>query len=109
MIIKQRVSRKCKTCGLSKLVKHEEYGCDNCKKPIDFGKPAIERDYLQITVFHQHREGTDDLEFCSWQCVFEKLKELKTDSFISLPYLSFERTNPEMGVDAFWKAIRECS
>jgi len=109
MIIKQRVSRKCKECGLSKLVKHEEYGCDNCKAPIEPDKSAIDRDHLRVTVFHQHREETDTLEFCSWECVFRKLRELKTDHFIDLPYLSFERTNPEMGVDAFWKAIRECS
>lgn len=108
MIIKESVSKKCSECGLHKLVKHEEYGCDNCKAPIEPDKPAIERDHLRITIFHKHRERTDDLEFCSWECVFRKLRELQTDSFISLPELSFERTNPKMGVNAFWKAIREC-
>ena len=109
MIIKQRKWKQCPECKSRSLLSEEVYGCDNCRKPIDFDKPDKEKEYLRLTVFYHYRDETDDLEFCSWECVFERLKELKTDSFIDLPYISFEMKNPKMGIEAFWKAIRNIS
>ena len=107
MILRERKLKKCPKCGLHKLVKDAVFGCDNCRKPIDFNKPEKEREYLHMTVFY-HDEACDseELHLCSWACVFEKLKTTKTDSFISLPYLSYDMANPKMGVEGFWEAIR---
>jgi len=107
MIIKEREYKVCPECGDKKLVKEEKYGCDNCEKPIDFDKQDEEREHLDITVFYKDEScEAKHLHFCSWRCVFEKLKTINTDSFISLPYLSFDMVNREMGAEGFREALR---
>lgn len=105
MIIKEREYKTCPECGSKELVEEAVFGCDNCEKPIDFNKSEKEREYLHITVFYHEKEGTDSLHLCSWKCVFQKLRTLKTDSFIDLPYLSFDMANREMRVEGFWEAL----
>ena len=106
MIIKEKKYKACKECGHREFVSDEEYGCDNCKKPIDLDKQNQEREYLGITVFYGNAEHVDNLHLCSWHCVFQKLKTIKTNDFISLPYLSFDMANPKMGPKGFWEAIK---
>lgn len=104
MIIQKAKWTQCKECGRDKeLIQQELHGCDCCKKTMGNAKEGME-DYLEITVFH-HNGKTQRLEFCSWKCVFKKLKTIKTDYFISLPYLHFDvRTKGQTHKD-FWKAI----
>jgi len=97
MIIKERKFRECPECGSKKLIKDEEYGCDTCKSPI------IDT-YLSLTLF-KHSDESKDYHFCSWECVLKKLKTLKTDYFITLPYLSFDEPTEKRGYKGFWKAI----
>lgn len=104
MIIKECEYKECPTCKSRKLISDEEYGCDNCKKPIN---PTENDTYLKVTAYH-HNDDCKRYHFCSWKCVFATLKTIKTDYFISLPYLSFDMENKEMGVDAFWKAVYHC-
>ena len=104
MIIKEREHKTCKECGHQKLISDEEYGCDNCKKKINLEE---HEEYLSLTIFHHSSSATPKAcHFCSWVCVFEKLKNLRTDSFITLPFLSFDNENPQMTVEAFWKAVK---
>jgi len=102
MIIKERKFRECPECGSKKLIKDEEYGCDACKSPIILGKHDT---YLSLTLFKRSDENKS-YHFCSWECVFKKLKTLKTDDFISLPYLSFDERNKKRGCEGFWEAIK---
>lgn len=106
MIIKKQEFKVCKECGDKKLVKNEEYGCDTCKTNIDYLSGGEDREYLEVTVFHNNGE-TERLQFCSWACVLDKLKTLKTDYFISLPYLMFDSSVKSLGVEGFWAAIKE--
>ena len=105
MKLKELVREKCNKCGQrGKIISEEVYGCDNCKKEIDMSKP--ESDYLKLQVFYQIA-GVDHLEFCSWKCLFKKAKKLKSDYFISLPFLHFDGKfkNGCQSKD-FWKYIK---
>lgn len=102
MIIKERKFKECITCGHKEMIGDEEYGCDNCKRKIDLSE---NRSYLSASVFHHSGETSDNLHFCSWDCVLKKLKTIQTDYFISLPYLLFDETNPRINGMGFWDAI----
>ena len=83
MKLRERKWASCPTCNCrTELLEEELFGCDNCQKQFN-------EETLRFTVFHKDIEA-EDFQFCSWACVLEKLKETKTDSFISLPYLSFD-------------------
>ena len=104
MIIKERKFKACKECGRREMISDEEYGCDNCKEKINL---AVHEEYLSLTIFyHSSKKSPQSCHFCSWTCMFEKLKNLRTDSFITLPYLSFDNEKPQMTVEAFWKAVK---
>ncbi len=104
MIRKERKFKTCKECGHREMISDEEYGCDNCGNPIDFDDPN-EADYLRTQVFYHEKGHSESLHFCSWNCVFQKLRTIKTDDFISLPYLSFEIKNKKINAEGFWEAI----
>lgn len=99
MIIKEAAWETCSACGTRKRVSDEERGCDECAKPLG------EDDSLSATVFSNQDNETVDLHFCSWACALKKLSTVKTDYFISLPYLHFDAGAPQ-NADDFWKAIR---
>jgi len=103
MVIREREYKKCGECGRSELVKDQSFGCDNCQKEIDLSK---NQSYLNATVF-SHNNEAEDMNFCSWVCVLKKMQTVKTDHFITLPYLSFDGDKQDgcSGTD-FWKAIR---
>ena len=110
MILKERKYKKCECCGTSKLVSDESYGCDGCKKPIDDLLQNNNKnfaDYLEVTVFNNNTSDATHLHFCSWECVFNKLNTIKADRFITLPYLTYEKTVKGQTVKDFWKAIKE--
>ena len=105
MIIKESEYKVCKECKHTKLIKDEEYGCDTCGTNIKFLDSGDDVEYLDITVHHQN-DNTNRLHFCSWACVFEKLRTIKTDYFISLPFLMFNTNVKSLGVEGFWAAIK---
>ena len=106
MIIKKQEFKVCKECGDKKLVKDEEYGCDVCKTNIDYLSGGDDREFLEIQVFYDEDDRVSRFQLCSWACVFEKLKTVKTDYFISLPYLMFDSNIKSLGVEGFWAAIK---
>ena len=103
MIIKDRVYAICPACGCRKLVSDCIYGCDWCKKEISLGK---HREYLSATLFHRDGDA-EDFHFCCWPCFFRKLRELRTDNFIKMPFLNFDNKQEGLRVDDFWMAIKE--
>ena len=83
--------KRCKSCkSVVRQIADVVYGCDECKKKISFkSNGKSHHDHLEITVF-MHNQEAQHLHFCSWKCVFKKLKTVKSDNFISLPFLTFE-------------------
>lgn len=56
-------------------------------------------------MFH-HGGESQAMQFCCWQCVIEMLPKLKTDYFISLPFLHFdEESTAGVRAQDFFKAI----
>ena len=109
MLLKERVYEKCSQCNqTTKVIQEKSYGCDCCKKPIDEllnSGNTKHNDYLQVTVFHDGNKA-DDFQFCSWVCVFKKLKKIKTNYFITLPYLAYDQKEKGQTVKDFWKCIK---
>jgi len=110
MLLKEEKREACEKCGrFIRIIQEASYGCDNCKKPIDdlinTGNTRY-RDYLEITVFHHEGAPTERFQFCSWKCVFNFLKKTKTDYFLSLPFLSFEKTAKGQRVKDFLACIK---
>lgn len=104
MKLTERIFERCKKCKqTTKCIREESFGCDGCKAVIDMNKP--DRDYLQATVF-THSDKTTHLQFCSWKCCIKKLKAVKTDYFISLPFISFDTKNPRMHAREFFKLLK---
>lgn len=101
MLIKAAKFKKIKKL-VSVRVFDDVYGCDNCRKEIDFNK---EDPYLDLTVFH-HEEVSEHFVFCSWKCVLEKLPSLKTDYFISLPFLHFDATQKGIRAKDFLQLLK---
>ena len=93
MIIKDREYKTCPVCGHRKLISHAVLGCDWCGK-------ALQDTALTLTVFFADDNDRNYI-FCSWPCVFKKLRELNTDYFITLPYLEAEY------IEDFWRAVKE--
>lgn len=94
MQIKEAKWEHCPSCGTKqKCISDEEYGCDECKKPININvKGKRHNDYLDLTVFENpSAPHSRDYQLCSWKCVLKKLRKLKCGYFISLPYLHFEK------------------
>lgn len=89
MLLKEQKWEDCPTCKRhGKIIQQEVYGCDVCKKEIDLNKKGAE--YLDATVFHHDQEkAAEHMHFCSWRCVIRGLKKVKTDYFISLPFLHY--------------------
>lgn len=112
MIIKERTYKQCGECKRNEMVSEEEYGCDNCKTPINLiSGNRKHREFLDITVFKESAgHAHTDMQFCSWKCLLAKLSTIKCDYFISLPYLHYDGEVPSgQTAKAFFKAIKEFS
>src|SRR3990167_5642438 len=103
----------CRLCNhtKSKLILEESYGCDWCEKPIDDlieagHKNTKYSEYLSITVFSNHTESKS-YEFCSWKCVFAKLRTIKCNYFVSLPYVTYEKTTPGQTPEDLFRCLRK--
>ena len=88
MLLKERTYRACKSCGFRHLTGSDVYGCDTCRKKIDMNKKDTE--YLEATVFRTSGESAQHMHFCSWRCVLQGISKVKSDYFISLPFLHFD-------------------
>lgn len=65
------------------------YGCDECECEIE--NYPNENNRLEVTVFfNDHEKDTENLHFCSWDCVLSHLPKIKTDYFVSLPHLIYD-------------------
>lgn len=104
MIIRKAKYHKCKSCGSTRSISPEAYGCDYCGTEINLANP--DTDYLRLVVFY---DGDTDkgFQFCSWVCVLNKLKTIHTYNFISLPYLHSDTNNEKLTGTGFWNAIKE--
>ena len=88
MLIRKRVYSTCECCQATKLVSDEAYGCDTCRKAIDFNEKDVE--YHRATIF-THNDGNTDVTFCSVRCFMKWLKTFKPPkgyNFLSLPLFS---------------------
>lgn len=96
---------KCSSCGRNeKIIRQETYGCDNCLKTIDMNKKGVE--YLDVAIF-SHTKNTEHRQYCSWKCCINDLRSVKTDYFISLPFLTFDAVNKGMRAQDFFKLVKK--
>lgn len=111
MKLKEQKWSECECCGSRKdVIQDESYGCDNCKEPIDEQLNVDHSKYhefLEISVHKAEGGPSTRYHFCSWGCLFKKMKKIKCDNFISLPFLTFEATRKGIRPRDFWKAIRD--
>jgi len=71
-----------------KRVSDDVFGCDCCEKEIK--EYPNENSRLELTVFKGNSDDAEHLHFCSWECVLKQLPKIKTDYFISLPFVYFD-------------------
>src|SRR3990167_1591003 len=94
MLIRKRIPKKCRLCeNVIGTLQDDSYGCDGCGKSIDdllASKDTNRCDHLRLDIFFRHKE-TQHLQFCSWRCVVKRLQTIRSDYFVSLPFLHFER------------------
>ena len=103
MKIKEATYHTCPTCDDRRRVTDDAYGCDECRKPIDFG--GKQRMYLQADVF-RNSKPTQGLQFCSWKCALNGLKKVKSDYFVSLPMLHYDDHQKGIRAKDFFDAVR---
>ena len=102
MIIKEAEREQCSKCGhKGKVISKRVYGCDNCKNEFD------DKSMLRLTVFNQSVMDAIHHHFCCWGCVLEFLPKVKSDNFIDLPYLSYEKETEGCGAKDFIKLTRQ--
>lgn len=119
MKLKEAIHDNCTECGHYKsTVQEESFGCDGCGRPIN---DLIEKqrsnqqhsEYLRATVFYRddynagRSRNTEDLEFCSWACVFKKLKNIKDPRFISFPHVSYDLQTKGMRPKDLYSLIKK--
>src|ERR1051325_4753170 len=105
MKIQEREYEKCGTCGHNvRLVKEEEYGCNNCGKLL-YNERTHEAQYLDVTIHRHGNSSGERMEFCSWHCVVERLRMVECDYFISLPFLHFDDVPEGQRAQDFFEEI----
>ena len=112
---REHEKKTCRLCGYTdiKLVREESFGCDECKQPIDDlidlnHKNSEYCEYLELRIFDKNQSNnTKELQFCSWKCLFKKLRTIKCNYFISLPHLTYGKTMPGQTVKDFLACIKK--
>lgn len=83
------------------MVSDAVYGCDQCKKEIQVhNDPTV----LEIAIFHNTKES-ERKQFCSWKCVFKFIPKVKSDYFLSLPFVHFDQKT--RGIDELLKFLKK--
>ena len=103
MIIKEAVY-KTKTVKQKVRISDEVYGCDECRKEIK--EYPNEDPRLDLAVFKYDNSAANHLHFCSWDCVFKHLPKIKTDYFVNIPYISYDRNVRGKGAKRFLELIK---
>lgn len=107
MKIKDAVYATCGECKRQhEQISPEEYGCDECMQPINRGARGNHLSLLQATA-HRTEGAPKDYEFCSWVCCLKGLSKVKTDYFITLPYLTYDEDQPGLRAQDFFAAYRQ--
>src|SRR5688572_12698582 len=102
MIIKPAKFKKCRGCGSRKRLSDDVFGCDGCKKPIPDGA-----EYLEATVFNDGAAGNAGrITFCSWKCAMSAIRKVKSNYFVTLPYLHYDKpADSATSAAAFFREI----
>lgn len=99
----------CKHCGNVKHYEVSEHFCDFCDKQININNES-KLSILDVTVFSKIRDDdidrTYDLSFCSWKCLISKVKTLKCDDFITLPYLYYGKYEKGIMAEDFFDLLK---
>jgi len=104
-LIREAEWSECKCCKRrDKIIQEEMYGCDSCGKEIDLSKP--DTDYLRASVFKTKVSAAEHLTYCSWRCAIKGLKKVKSDYFVSLPYLHYDPHKPGMRAKDFFALVK---
>ena len=86
MLIKAAKYKKIKVFQ-NQCITEAVYGCDHCGKEIpEFPNEPYR---LELTIFYQNNESKHE-HLCSWACVLKRLLTVKSDHFISLPFVHFD-------------------
>ncbi len=73
----------------NQMVSQEVHGCDECKNEID--DFPNEEPRLCIDIYAKDGEHShQSLHFCSWDCVLIYFPKVKSNYFITLPYIHFD-------------------
>ncbi len=103
MLLKPTEYQRCRSCKSTKGIKSEAvYGCDSCRKKIALEWKGGE--HLDITVHFKQGESKR-FQFCSWKCLVKITARLKTDYFISLPFLSFDGAPKGQRPEDFFRLV----
>jgi len=86
-----------------KEISPEQYGCDNCRKPIL--EPNEDTERLEVKAFFKDNGPTKYFHFCSWDCVLAFIPKIKSDYFIDLPFIMCDQIRG--GVKEFLSAIKK--
>lgn len=98
MIIKKAVYKN-KKIVRNIQISPEVYGCDNCKKEM--------KEHRHDMTVHYNDGEAKYYQFCSWQCVAEFFPKIKTDYFVSLPFVHFDnKGNKGFGIKDFLKVFK---
>lgn len=116
MKIKDSIIERCSKCkSFLKIIEEEQFGCDFCKKIINLQNSKYHNktsSHLDVTIFYKSNNSDDHIErlqFCSWKCLYSKLKKFqkkKNIDFIALPYLSFKRDIKDKYCGDFFECIK---
>jgi len=106
MKLKEETWDECSSCGhRTHILEEAQYGCDNCKRVLNMELDEGEYDFLRLTVF---RNGSSiDYQFCCWNCVLKFLPKIKSDYFVSLPYLLYDNKRKGMRAKDFLKLVKK--
>jgi len=76
---------------LVRVLEEERYGCDECKKQID-EMGGGEHEYLELKIFRNPGDNqSQHLHLCSWKCVLKKVRKVRSDYFVVLPFLLYKK------------------
>lgn len=87
------------------------YGCDSCRNEIK--EYPNEDSRLELTVWQKDKHGrtvdekTEHLHFCSWKCLFDYVKTMKSNYFASMPFLYFEKDSGKRSASEFISLIKK--
>lgn len=87
----------------NKEISREQYGCDNCRKPILEPNEDVNR--LEVKVFAKDSAPVKYYHFCSWGCVFNFIPKIKCNYFVDLPFIHYDPDHH--GIKDFLSAIKK--